>query len=163
MGGVNDVAQLTGDSTTVAVKVLEFIRSEMLPLFGQIGEDNYEPYLARSDKGIVWACFQPESFKDDAARHLATFREVAAAFPQFPVVYTDTKEYEEHVKEELGCVDFPTLVVQLGNLTAGHDTKRYRKILLEEEITGQALSSWIQSVVDGKVDEDDGLDELDDP
>merc|ERR1712139_456047 len=74
---------------------------------------------------------------------------------------TDTKEYEEHVKEELGCADFPTLVVQLGNLTAGHDAKRYRKILLEEEIIGKALTSWIQSVLDGKVEEDDGLDELD--
>merc|ERR1712185_592019 len=69
--------------------------------------------------------------------------------------------YEEHVKEELGCADFPTLVVQLGNLTAGHDAKRYRKILREEEITGKALTSWIQSVLDGKVEEDDGLDELD--
>ena len=26
---------------------------------------------------------------------------------------------EEHVKEELGCTDFPMLVVQLGNISAG--------------------------------------------
>ena len=42
--------------------------------------------------------------------------EVAAATPHLPVVYTDTKEYEEHVKDELGCTDFPMLVVQLGAL-----------------------------------------------
>merc|ERR1712070_522690 len=68
----------------------------------------------------------------------------------------------EHVKEELGCVDFPTLVVQLGNLTNGDEAKRYRKILLAEDMSSKALTTWIQNVLDGKVDEDDGLDELDD-
>lgn len=161
--GVDEMVQLTGPNALDAGKVFEFIHSEMLPPFGEIGEDNYEPYLAKSDKGIVWACFSPDTFRVDAVLHTAAFKEVAAAFPQFPVVYTDTKEYEEHVKSELGCTDYPTLVVQLGNLTAGHDAKRYKTILVEGEINGKALTAWVQAVLSGQVEEDDGLDELDDP
>lgn len=160
--GLDEVKQLAEASVRDSDQVLAFINAEMLPAFGQIGEDNYEPYLARSGKGIIWACFHPESFREDAVRHMATFHEVAASFPHLPVVYTDTKEYEDHVKEELGCTEFPTLVVQLGNLTAGDTAKRYRKVLLEEEMNGKALTSWVQSVLDGAVDEDDGLDDLDD-
>lgn len=161
--GVDEIAVLAGADVGDARKVLDFILAEMLPSFGEINEDNFEPYLAKSGKGIVWACFKPESFREDASHHKPAFRELAAAFPHLPVVYTDTKEYVEHVKEELGCVDFPTIVVQLGNLTARNETKRYRKVLLDGEITGQTLTSWVQGVLDGHVDEDDGLDELDEP
>merc|ERR1711865_1080744 len=111
--------------------------------------------------GIIWACFHPDSFREDAALHMAAFREMGVAVPHLPVVYTDTKEYEEHVRDELGCNQFPMLVVQLGNLTAGQEAKRYRKILLSEEMNSKALTSWIESVLAGKVEEDDGLEELD--
>jgi protein disulfide-isomerase A1 len=159
--GADEVVQLAGISAKDTEKVLAFIHAEMLPPFGEIGEDNYEPYLQKSGQGIIWACFHPDSFREDAARHMAAFREVAAATPHLPVVYTDTKEYEEHVRDELGCTDFPMLVVQLGNLTAGDEAKRYKKILLAEEMNSKALTTWVQSVLDGKVEEDDGLEELD--
>lgn len=160
--GIDEVVRLSGsEATSDTTQVLQFLESEMLPAFGEIGEDNYEPYLARSGEGIVWACFHPETFAEDARRHRAAFREVAVTFPQLPVVYTDTKEYEEHVQEELGCTEFPTLVVQIGNLTAGAEAKRYKR-LLPEEFSGEVLVGWIRGVLAGDVEEDDGLEELDD-
>merc|ERR1711865_149000 len=93
--GVDEVVELTGDSLKDASKVFDFLHAQMLPPFGEIGEDNYEPYLSRSDKGVVWACFNPDSFRQEASKHYDAFKEVAVAFPQFPVVFTDTKEYEE--------------------------------------------------------------------
>jgi len=158
-----EVEQLIGaEATSDADQVLQFLQAELLPSFGEIGEENYEPYLARSGEGIIWACFHPQTFADDAHRHTAVFREVAKTFPHLPVVYTDTKEYEEHVKEELGCNDFPTLVVQRGNLTAGAEAKRYKR-LLPEELSSEVLIGWVRAVLAGEVEEDDGLDELDDP
>lgn len=161
--GADEVVQISAPDAMDSAKVLDFINAEMLPAFGEIGEDNYEPYLRKSGQGIVWACFQPDTLREDVIRHTPAFREVAAAIPHLPVVYTDTQEYEEHVKEELGCTSFPMLVVQLGNMTAGEEAKRYRKLLLEEEMNGQALTAWVQSVLAGQVEEDDGLDELDEP
>lgn len=160
---IPELEQLTGAAATSdADRVLQFLQAEMLPKFGEIGEENYEPYLTRSGKGIIWACFHPDTVADDAYRHTAAFREVAVEFPDLPVVYTDTKEYEEHVKEELGCNDFPTLVVQLGNLTAGAEAKRYKR-LLPDEFSSEVLISWVRAVLAGEVEEDEGLDDLDDP
>jgi protein disulfide isomerase len=160
--GLDEIVPLTGPDASDAEKALAFLREQMLPPFGEIGEDNYEPYLARSGKGIVWICFRPDSFRNDAFRHREAFRELAAAHPDLPVVYTNTKEYEEHVKEELGCTSFPMLVVQIGNLTAGASAKRYKRVLREDEFSGQVLTAWVHGVLAGQVDEDEGLDELDD-
>lgn len=160
--GVDEIVELAGDDVSNPDKVLDFIRNEMLPPFGEISEDNFEPYLERSHQGMVWVCFHPNTFRDDAQRSMAVFREVARAFPQFPFVYTDTNEYEEHVKEELGCTEFPMLVVQLGNLSSEVEPKRYKTLLTEGSLqTAEAMTKWVTSVLEGNVNEDDGLDELD--
>jgi len=160
--GLDEVVELAGDDVFNPDKVLDFIRSEMLPPFGEINEDNFEPYLERSHQGMVWVCFHPDTFRNDAQNSMVLFREVARAFPQFPFVYADTNEYEEHVKEELGCTEFPMIVVQLGNLSSEVEPKRYKRLLTQDSLqTAEVMKSWVTSVLEGSVEEDDGLDELD--
>mmetsp|Transcript_51132 Transcript_51132/g.121501 ORF Transcript_51132/g.121501 Transcript_51132/m.121501 type:complete len:415 (+) Transcript_51132:68-1312(+) len=160
--GLDEVASLTGDEAGNPQSVMDFLMEEMLPLFGEINEDNFEGYLAKMPQGMLWVCFQPESWRQDAKRYIDVFREVAEAV-KFPIVYTDTKEFQEHVKEELGCVQFPTVVLQLGNLSNEEVRPvRYKTVFFEdEEITAGRVRSFVDDVLAGKVEEDDGLEELD--
>merc|ERR1711920_767925 len=111
---------------------------------------------------MVWLCFHPDSFRDDPLKHAGVFKEVAETFKQFPVVFTDTKVYQEHVKEELGCSEFPMLVLQIGNFTNDEeDPKRYLLPMTIDSISAEGINTWIRSVLAGEVPEDDGLEDLD--
>jgi len=159
--GFDEVVELGNESDPA--QILSFLEREMLPPFGEINEENYSPYLSRATQGMLWVCFSPESFKQDARRHRGVFQRVATTFVQFPVVYTDTKVYEEHVREELGCTDFPTVVLQLGNFTdeEAADPKRYKLLLEEGGVSEEAITSWIRQVLAGNMPEDEGLDDMD--
>lgn len=159
--GIDDDVPLTLAQPLDKSEMARFIQDELLPSFGEINEDNFEGYLARESKGMVWACFDPESFQADARRHAASFKDAAAEYKDFHFVYADTKEYQEHVKEELGCVDYPTIVLQLGDLDTEVEPKRYKLPMKEEDISSEGIKSWLKAVLDGQVEEDDGLDELD--
>lgn len=140
-----------------------FVLEEMVPPFGEVDEHNFEGYLMRATSGMIWVCFAPASFRDDASQHAGCFETVAGNFPQFPVAYTDTKIYQDHVKEELGCVNFPTVVLQLGNFT--DETANPRRFKLDLSATNklepEPISDWIRQALAGEVEEDEGLDELD--
>jgi len=160
--GIGEVVEMT-DNLGDAAEIEAFLQREKLPAFGEIDEENYAGYLEKADKGMLWVCFNPETFKTDAMRHRAVFSKVAEEFPQFPAVYTDSKVYEEHVKEELGCTSFPMVVLQIGNFTnEEEEPKRYKLTgKTPATFTAAEVSQWIKEVLDGKVTEDDGLEELD--
>merc|ERR1712060_207579 len=120
-------------------------------------------YLKRSTHGILWICFNFDSFREDALKHAQVFKELAMSFQQFPIVYIDTKVYEEHVREELRCTDFPMLVLQVGNFTSEDAVlKRYRMMLEKDNLTVESIAAWMKAVLEGKIVEDDDLDDLDD-
>jgi len=160
--GIGEVVEMS-ENLEDAAEIEAFLQREKLPAFGEIDEENYAGYLEKADKGMLWVCFSPETFKDDAQRHRAAFSAVAEEFPQFPAVYTDTKVYEEHVKEELGCTSFPMVVLQIGNFTNEEEEPKRYKLVGEApaRFTAADVSVWIKEVLDGKVAEDDGLEELD--
>jgi len=158
--GVGEVATYSADLTN-AEAILEFLKAELLPQFGEIGEHNYEPYLQKKRQGMFWVCFNPESFQDDARKHKAVFTELATMYTDYNFVYTDTKEYAEHVKEELGCSEFPTIVLQLGNPEQEKEMQRFKMVLTESPILVRTVASFIDDVRAGRSDPDDGLDELD--
>lgn len=162
--GIDEVVEMALEEDALAdrAQVVQFIREQMLPLFGEINQDNYEAYMTHATQGMLWICFNPETFRLDALAFMAVFREVAMAFEQFPVVYVDTKAYEEHVREELGCTAFPAAVLQLGNFSADEEPRRYRTALQAENITAQALRVWLVEAMAGRLEEDDGLDAVED-
>jgi len=159
--GIDDTVPFTLTEPLDRSEISRFIQDELLPPFGEINEDNFEGYLARESEGMLWACFHPDSFREDAKKHAASFKEAAAEYRQFHFVYADTKEYQEHVKEELGCVDYPTIVLQHGDLDTEVEPRRYKLRMEEENISPEGIKSWLKAVLDGQVEEDDGLDELD--
>merc|ERR1712183_364920 len=65
-------------------------------------------------------------------------------------------------KEELGCREFPALVLQLGNFTnEEEDPRRFVLQLNLESLAAVGITDWIRSALAGEIQEDDGLDELD--
>merc|ERR1711937_740140 len=95
-----------------------FMKSHVVPLFGEIDEDNYEVYLTVAAKGMLWACFPSATYKEDAQKHGAAFREVRKKWTTYPFSYLNTAEYEEHSKQELGCAEGKTtIVLQQGSLS----------------------------------------------
>mmetsp|Transcript_120687 Transcript_120687/g.303519 ORF Transcript_120687/g.303519 Transcript_120687/m.303519 type:complete len:414 (+) Transcript_120687:96-1337(+) len=159
--GIDEVVELRGEAELAdQARVTQFLQKEFLPPFGEITEDNYAAYLARSSLGLLWVCIRDETFEEDTSRLIGPFREVAANFPQLPMVYINARTYKEHIQDELGCVEFPTAVLQLGNLSAEDvEPDRYRMVVTGEASTAASLSAWITEVLAGRVQ----ADELDDP
>lgn len=158
--GVGETLSYQGDMSN-AEAAMEFIKAELLPRFGEIGEHNYEAYLTKNHEGMFWVCFSPDSFQEDARQYKAVFTELATRYPHYHFVFTDTKEYAEHVKEELGCVEFPTVVLQMGKWENGLELPRFKKALRESPILVDTVASFIEGVLAGAVEPDDGLDDLD--
>uniref|UniRef100_A0A7S4RFU2 Thioredoxin domain-containing protein n=1 Tax=Alexandrium monilatum TaxID=311494 RepID=A0A7S4RFU2_9DINO len=161
--GFNETVELKGPDALDEEKVMAFIEAERLPAFGEIHEENSAGYLARAGEGMLWICFSPGSFREEAEQKQGVFQRVAASFPQFPVVYLDTMLYEEHAKESLGCDEFPTLVLQIGNFTDEQapepEPKTYK--VAPGDITEDAVVGWINSVLAGEVKQEEGLAALD--
>jgi len=177
--GVRETAEVRLDARiTDAGDILQLLTPTLLPAFGEISEENFEPYLRQAsehgkDGGVLWACFHPETFLEDAHYNDDAFREVAAVFPRISIVFLDTKVYAEHVREELGCEVFPTLVLQVGNFSSESDELPRYTLELERrgvesedptdnrEISSKALIGWIHSVFRGEIEPNDGTDALD--
>lgn len=161
--GIDEVVELPITQPADQSNIEAFLQREMLPAFGEITDGNLDGYMQRATEGMLWACFHPDHWRSDAAAHMDVFTEVARTFKQFPAVYLDTKTYERHAREELGCGDFPAIALQLGNLSdARIEPRRY----LTTERSGAVLSasfltSWINSVLAGEVKEYEDAEDLD--
>lgn len=154
---------LNSSEVTEPGQILQFLEREALPLFGQINDETFSTYLALAEAGLLWACLDPANFDEDVAKYSAVFREVAASFPQLRVAYVDAGQYQEHVEQVLGCEEFPTVVLQRGNLsnTEVHP-KQYRQAFAAGgplPLTTEGLTAWVRRALAGEVEEDDEFDE----
>merc|ERR1711920_743920 len=142
--GKDEVVQLDDIDSVDFEKLRSFLLKEGLPPFGKITDDNYLAYAMLAEQGLLWVCFAPGTVEEDAERFGTVFREVAETFQQFRVAYIDANEYKEHVEEELGCTEFPSVVLQLGNFSnLDVELKHYRTVL-SGELTTEVVAAWIR-------------------
>jgi len=151
LGRVGEEVTFEGDLQN-STEALEFLVSEMLPRWGEVTAANYEGYLPKTHKGMFWGCFDPARFHEDAEKFAGVFQEVANVYTQFPFVYADTKEHKEHIKDALGCTEFPTIVLQLGDIP-NDEEKTFNLHVKENALTAGAVTSFIEDVLAGKMKE----------
>eukprot|EP00401_Gymnodinium_catenatum_P067826 CAMPEP_0117502224 /NCGR_PEP_ID=MMETSP0784-20121206/23703_1 /TAXON_ID=39447 /ORGANISM="" /LENGTH=368 /DNA_ID=CAMNT_0005297501 /DNA_START=43 /DNA_END=1149 /DNA_ORIENTATION=+ len=133
------------------------LQEQLLPLFWAINDYNYEVYAQRATEGMLWTLFQPETYAENATSLKEVFEEAARTFRQFPFVFVDTAVYEDHVREQLGCTKFPSVVLQIGNFSDQTQDLINYKLPLEdnaEAVSAKLLVAWIQAVLAGEVTAD---------
>jgi len=79
------------------------------PLFEKMDEKNADEIYARGDKDMAWFSFAPHLAEHHAKVHKDTIEDIAKIHKDKTFLWYDTKKYEEHAAEELGCIDFPCL------------------------------------------------------
>eukprot|EP00929_Paragymnodinium_shiwhaense_P073252 TRINITY_DN37287_c0_g1_i2.p1 TRINITY_DN37287_c0_g1~~TRINITY_DN37287_c0_g1_i2.p1 ORF type:complete len:247 (-),score=39.99 TRINITY_DN37287_c0_g1_i2:406-1146(-) len=161
--------------------MVRFMKSDMLPLVGEIDEGNMEAYLARAAGangvgGVLWLCFRGDMYKAHAALHMKIFQQVAWTFPLYPIVYFNTTSFLDHSLQELGCTQYPSAIFQKGNFTDEHAP--LRKYTLQwalktssvegelSQVTAANLTTtdvieWMQSALNGSLQADDPPDFID--
>lgn len=164
--GFKEEKKFDGDHTSKDALTTWF-KNENIAMVGQIDESNYEAYLATGQEGMVWLCFTPSELKQEVEKHMTAMQAASAKLVsahKLRLVWLDTEEYEEHAKEELGCSQYPTLVVHLGDLSSeevAEQVKKYKKVL-GKEITADEITNFVDSCKKGEVEPIDELDEVDD-
>jgi len=136
--------------------------TEILP-FDEIGENNYEAYVAKAKEGLSWVCFHPKSYKEDVEKHRATFESLAKSdkWGKYPFVYLNMETPDQY--EDSGCEkNKVTIVFQTGSLE-DEEAPFFRKVLeTADEITEELVSTFMQEVLDGKIEAHDTLDDDED-
>jgi hypothetical protein len=135
-----------------------------LEKFGEIGEHNYEAYLNKAMEGLFWVCFgtNPKSWKEDMEKKKPLFETLSGheKWGRYPFVYLNMETPDQY--EDSGCQkDKTTIVFQTGSLD-DEEAPFFRKVLEKaDDITEEVVTSFMQDVLDGKIDAVDTLD-LDD-
>jgi len=158
----DSVARLEVSPDTDSQMILSFLRERAFPLFGEVREDNFNMYQTWPREGMLWACFNPKTYRKDAKEHAAIFHQVAHAFPQLHVVYIDTYEYDEYLVDEIGCDFFPTIVLVVGNISdESVEPGRYKKRMSQSQLNAGIVGQWVQDVLSGLVEDADDLEAAD--
>lgn len=151
-----------------------WVKSERVPHFGQINEDNFELYVDKAGKGLFWVCLDPATIDESLqavspALVEAYGKQVASGEETFPFVWLDVAEFEAHAREELGCASYPTIVLQRGDLMGEGEAKveKFVRSFSEDasKLTADAVSVFFADIASGKLEpmpEVDELDKLDD-
>jgi len=165
--GIKETFSRSGPELLEQTAILEFLRMETLPLFGEIGQHNFAVYSSRASAGMLWVMLSPTKCHQEAAELDGIFGPVASELllAGIPTAYVDTKVYADHVKQELGCSRYPSgrvqMALQLGNLTAAQDMALFRASMKKDGLTAEAVIEWVRNAQAGNIDQDDGLDALD--
>jgi len=150
--GVNEVVDLRGEETKISAAVLGFLQTEQLPQWGEITQRNYATYMKSGFEYLLWACFDPSTVQADAKHLSEMFVRIADQAKTALFVYLDTAAQGEFARDDLGCTDYPTLSFQFLNSTPGKD-KRHTLPFSVSDITEQAISLWMQRVINGETNE----------
>lgn len=157
--GIDEVKTSEGVDVVDAEKLRAFLVEEALPPFGEITDDNYAAYAGLAGQGLLWVCLHPDTFDDDAERLGSVFTEVAAVFAWFRVAYIDPNKYWEHVEQELGCTEFPSVVLQHGDFANVEEELKHYRTALPGEVTAERVISWVNDVLAGKVEQDEDFED----
>eukprot|EP00392_Amoebophrya_sp_AT5.2_P015681 g15897.t1 len=147
-----------------------WVKSERAPSFGQINEDNFELYVEKAGKGLFWVCLDPNTIdaqlkEVSPALVAAHAKQVAAGGETYPFVWLDVAEFEAHAREELGCANYPTIVLQRGDLMGEGEAKVEKFVRSFAEapatLTVDSIGTFFEDVASGKLEPMPELDELD--
>jgi len=143
-------------SAATEAELTAFFSSHAFPLFGEINGQSYSRYMDRA-KGMVWVLPEVSS----AATMNSTIESIrpfgfalAAALPEFSVVYIDTVQFKGAVENMLGVSSFPAIVL---HLTAGDKKKFIFPTVGMAEMTSssssvvKAVSAWVESAKSGAI------------
>lgn len=169
--GAAEEASYSGAMDVAAVS--EWAANERAPYFGQINEDNFEVYVEHAKKGLFWVCLDPATREETLKTLAPQLEQAARAQPEdakYPFVWLDIGEFEAHAKEELGCVDYPTIVLQKGDLLGDREDTKVEKFVRSfasdpASLTSAAVATFFSDVTSGKLEavpEPDELADLDD-
>ncbi|CAD7957091.1 unnamed protein product [Amoebophrya sp. A120] len=166
--GTAESIKYSGAFETAALDA--WVKSERIPLFGQINEDNFELYVERASKGLFWVCLDPVTIEQQLtsvspALVEAYKKQAAAGKDVFPFVWLDVAEFEAHAREELGCANYPTIVLQRGDLMGESEAKveKFVRSFSDEpaKLTAEAVETFLGDIASGKLEPMPELDELD--
>lgn len=172
--------EFTADSTGILAdkeKSIQWVKENRRPAFGQINEDNFELYMEAGKDGLFWVCIDPKSVKEDLER-FSDGLVLAAKKQKYPFVWLDVAEFEDQAKKELGCTDYPTIVLQKGDLVGDREDSKVDKFIrsFSSDVTPKplkdfstdteaAVNEFFDDIESGKLEpvpEPDELDEMDD-
>ncbi|CAD7932435.1 unnamed protein product [Amoebophrya sp. A25] len=171
--GTEETASYSGDYEVENIDA--WLKTARVPAFGQINEDNFEIYLEQATSGLFWVCLDPESLSDQLKKYsssvVTAYQKVQSTMPEFPMpfVWLDVAEFESHAREELGCNNYPTIVLQKGNLMGEDPDMKVEKYIrsfsdVPNKFNVDAIVKFFQDVSSGgleAVQEPDELDKLD--
>jgi len=150
-------------------KVVEWAVKNRVPNFGQINEENFEIYLENAKNGMLWVCLDPKTLKEDLKTYSKQLAEVSS---KYPFVWFDINDFEAHAKSELGCKEFPTVVLQKGDLLAETEDAKIEKFIkpfagegVTEKLSKATVEAFLTGVESGEIKPEpipDELDQLDD-
>ena len=137
----------SSDDMSSSATIVEFVRKNLLPLFGNLDGETYGRYMA-SGRGMVWVLLSIESSEElagavDAIR--SDYIALAKKFPQYCFTYIDTVVFKAAVENMLGVSSFPAVAV---HKKAG-DRKKY---ILADEVGTKEVATFLKNVEAGKVE-----------
>jgi len=164
--GAAEEASYSGAYELEAVN--EWAGKERAPFFGQINEDNFEVYVDYAKKGLFWVCLDPATREETLKTLAPQLEQAAKAQPEdakYPFVWLDIGEFEAHAKEELGCVDYPTIVLQKGDLLGDREDTKVAKFVRSfasdpASLTSGAVATFFEDITSGKLEAAPEPDEL---
>lgn len=144
------------------------LRSALLPSFGEVAEENFFHYESGNFDALLWALFANSTdgtpcsrsrCMEQAWEHAEMLRAVADGFENIKAVFVDVHTYKEYVVNELGCDEFPALLLQKGPLT---DDMLPRYVLpFTSDLDAKAVTAWVtQALADGATSEPTSKDDL---
>lgn len=168
--GTEEVVSYDGAMEMEAVKTWSMdVRA---PYFGQISEDNFEIYVEKAKSGLFWVCMDPANLDQQIKQYSPAMVESAkkATPGSPPFVWLDVGEFESHAKEELGCTDFPTIVLQRGDLLGDREDTKIEKFVRSfaaapEDLNVEGVAKFFADVESGALEpvpEPDELEGMDD-
>jgi protein disulfide-isomerase A1 len=135
-----DEPKVTYSGAYTAEAVTKWVKGESFPAFGEIGPENYQKYVER-DLPLVWAFLDYTAGVSDNI--ISAIQPVAAKFRGLSFVKLDGVKWASHAKNYGVGPKLPGVVIE--------DRKHRKNYLFPEDVTADALQSWVQSFVDGKL------------
>lgn len=155
--------------------VMTWAKDNRIPLFGEIGAENFEVYVQAARKGLMWACFDPKTKDEVVAKYTPAFVEAAKLQQEteekYPFVWLDINQFGDHAREELSCKVYPTIVLQRGDLMSENPEENPVEKFVRnfennpEELDTAAVTKFFTDIASGDLKAEpipDPLDALDD-